>query len=139
MAEKYKKFELEGREPTIVQTVHDADNPYVMLNRKSVIDNNHLSFRARGLLSYMLYRPQGWKFNIKHLSSNKVTLEGRDAVQTALKELREHGYIEDAFDRNEKGEITGRRLMVYEIPKGGIPQDVLLEQKNDQDPSHMWE
>lgn len=136
---KQTKFEIEGREPTIVQTVHDKDNPYVMLNRKAVIDNHHLSFRARGLLSYMLYRPQGWKFNIKHLSSDKVTTEGRDAVQTALKELRDNGYVEDEYDRNEKGEIIGRRLMVYEIPKNGIPEDVVMEQAETDDTSHIWE
>lgn len=135
-----QRFELEGREPTIVKAVHDKDNPYVMLNRETVIQNKELSFRARGLLAYMLNRPQGWKFNIKHLSSDKVTTkEGREAIQTAMKELRQHGYVDDEFVRNEAGVITERKLIVYEVPQGWNTQNVEQEEVNEQDASHMWE
>lgn len=56
----------------------------------SAVNDERLSFRARGLLTYMLGRPPGWRFSGKRLSM--VTTEGREAVLTALRELSHYGY-----------------------------------------------
>jgi hypothetical protein len=42
-------------------------------------------------LAYILSMPAHWETNSTILASR--TTEGRDAVRTALKELRAHGYI----------------------------------------------
>ena len=64
--------------------------------RFTVIDNdivrNHsLSFKARGLLIYLLSMPDDWSVSSHHLAS--VGAEGRSAVRTGLTELVELGYL----------------------------------------------
>jgi hypothetical protein len=56
----------------------------------SAVNDDRLSFRARGLLAYMLARPPGWAFSASRLS--REGREGRDAIETALKELASAGY-----------------------------------------------
>lgn len=57
--------------------------------------NTQLSFRARGLLSYVL--EHNAKRGFLPLQSEVLmhhTTEGRDAVRRALKELEDAGYVE---------------------------------------------
>lgn len=56
-----------------------------------IIRNHALSFRARGILAYLLSMPDGWSVSSHHLA--KVGAEGRTAVRTGLAELVEHGYL----------------------------------------------
>lgn len=57
----------------------------------SAVNDDRLSFRARGLLAYMLGRPPGWHFSAKRLSTGAY-VEGREAVARALRELEVAGY-----------------------------------------------
>ena len=64
--------------------------------RYTVLDNdilrNHaLSFKARGILAYILSQPDNWAISSTRLA--KVGPDGRDAIRTGLKELEERGYI----------------------------------------------
>jgi len=55
------------------------------------LQDNKLSLRARGLMSYMVSLPEDWDFSVKGLSS--LVPEGRDAVRNALKELEDNDYL----------------------------------------------
>ncbi|MGL5816634.1 MAG: hypothetical protein ACRCYR_03655 [Phycicoccus sp.] len=63
---------------------------FVQVPRDTIRDVS-LSFKARGLLAYLLDMPDGWDVRSEYLAtqSNK---DGRDAIQTGLKELRIRGY-----------------------------------------------
>jgi hypothetical protein len=57
----------------------------------SVLRDEWLSYRARGLLAYMLSQPPDWE-----VSSSRLAIEsgeGRDAIRTALRELTNAGYV----------------------------------------------
>lgn len=56
------------------------------------LEDERLSFRAVGLLAYLLSRPDGWNANYRHLVT--VHSDGQRAVRSAMEELREHGYLE---------------------------------------------
>ena len=56
-----------------------------------VINDPSLSFRALGLLIYILSKPDGWRVDSRDLA--KTHSEGRDAIRAALNELQDEGYM----------------------------------------------
>lgn len=85
----------------------------------SVIDNrflsdNRLSWKAKGLLTYLLSKPNGWEVRIGDLI--KQSTDGEDSVRAGLNELKDAGYINWEQRRDAAGHITGYEYTVYERP-----------------------
>ncbi len=57
-----------------------------------IIDDPTISFRAKGIYAYLRSKPDDWEFRVSNIVG--AGKEGRDAIQTALKELEDKGYIE---------------------------------------------
>ncbi len=91
---------------------------------RSMLEDPRLSFRAKGLLSYLLAHPGFDVSNKKLLTS--VSLEGMDALNTALKELEEAGYFRKAQEANEDGSV---QLIGVISPVSRIP---LLEAQSNE-------
>lgn len=91
---------------------------YVVVDQ-AAIEDARLSFRARGVLAFLLSKPDDWSIDSERLAAD--TVEGRDAVRTALKELETYGYFRREKRQVEKGRwITEATL--YESPTDdGIP------------------
>lgn len=70
-----------------------------------VLEDGRISFRARGILAYLLSRPADWRANADHLQALSE-VEGRKAVLTAMKELEQVGYIERRRVRDASGQIA---------------------------------
>ena len=70
---------------------------------KSMLEDPRLSFRAKGLLAYLLSHPELDLSNKKQLTS--VSLEGVDALNTALIELEEAGYFRQTQEASEDGSM----------------------------------
>jgi len=66
-----------------------------------VIRDDSLSYRARGLLCYLLSQPPDWEISSARLSIESG--EGRDAIRTALRELIMVGYLELAKAQDNRG------------------------------------
>ena len=66
MTEQRKAYKIDGRPQTIYRVVKNKDNPYVMIDRRPV-DNPTLSFKAKGILTYLLSRPDGWEVSVADL------------------------------------------------------------------------
>lgn len=75
----------------------------VILN--SALRDSRMSHRARGILCACLSHAENFRFNRDWIVSNGT--EGRDAVISALKELRELGYLENTKTRDASGRVTG--------------------------------
>lgn len=58
---------------------------------RAAINDTRLSFRARGVLAWLLDKPDNWKTNAEAIS--KSGKEGRDAIRAALAELQDCGYL----------------------------------------------
>ena len=87
--------------------------------RYTVLDNdilrNHaLSFKARGILGYLLSQPDNWSISSSRLA--KVGPDGRDAIRTGLQELERLGYL---VRERRQDPMTGRWstcTVVYDHP-----------------------
>ena len=69
----------------------------------SMIEDKRLSYKAIGLLTYLLSRPDGWAANYRHLS--EMHDDGETSVRSGLDELRTCGYLEQ---RRRKHPTTGQ-------------------------------
>lgn len=77
--------------------VHRRAGGYQALPNE-LLNDARLSFRARGLLAYMLARPPGWTFSAERIQADAT--EGREAVAAALRELTRAGYYRaDRYQR----------------------------------------
>lgn len=88
---------------------------YTMVSNVALRDRT-LSFRARGILAYMLSLPDGASTSTPQLAQR--SLEGRDAVRTAVAELATAGYV----TRTKYRDLTGVwrwELTVYDRPQVG--------------------
>lgn len=90
----------------------------------TVMSNHHLtdrdlSFKAKGLMSYMLSRPDDWDFTIAGLS--RLNKDGRDAIGRIIQELESHGYLERIRRRQSKGTFGTMEYILHEQPMPGNP------------------
>ncbi|AJH78865.1 hypothetical protein [Heyndrickxia coagulans] len=90
---------------------------YVVMNKTSLMDER-LSWKAKGLHAYMLSLPDDWRFYDTELQ--KHAKDGRDSLRTALKELRDLGYLKRVQHRNEDGTFNYETL-VFEVPQMDQP------------------
>src|ERR1051325_69347 len=74
-----------------------------------------LSFRAKGLHTYLMAKPDNWQVYIEQLE-HQSPREGRDAIRSALKELEDAGYIARHKGRGPRGQMAGWDTTVYETP-----------------------
>lgn len=81
---------------------------------KSFIHDDNLSWKAKGILLYLLSRPDDWR--IYETELNKHSSDGRDSLRTGIKELEEAGYIHRTRKRNEKGQLREYEYQVFEQP-----------------------
>lgn len=67
----------------------------------AVIDDNRLSLKALGLMTYFLRLPIDWDIRVSHII--KTRIEGRTAVRKAIIELIKAGYVQRVSIRGENG------------------------------------
>ena len=63
---------------------------YTVVSNK-FLNNEKLSFKAKGVFMYLWSKPDGWKINVKNITNYGT--EGDKAVRTAMHELKNLGYI----------------------------------------------
>lgn len=71
----------------------------------AALEDHRLSFRAAGILAYLLSRPDGWETDSVRLAAPGAR-EGRDAVRTALTQLESVGYLHRVKRRTKAGQIV---------------------------------
>ena len=102
---------------SIIRSPRLESNFSVMSN--AVIRDSRLSYRARGVLLEILSRPDNWRVSGDSLARSGK--EGRDAILTALKELRDCGYIRMVRERKEDGTFVTNNY-VYDTPQDVVPR-----------------
>lgn len=85
---------------------------YTVMSNYHLQDKN-LSYKAKGLLSFMLSLPEDWDYSLAGLVS--VSKENIKAIRTILNELKDNGYLAIEQDRGEKGYYK-YNYIIYEQP-----------------------
>lgn len=109
---------VKANDKMIIRVAKNKDNPYVMMN-KTGLNDPRLSFKAKGILAYLLSKPDDWKVMVSELINSST--DGKTAVYSGLKELEENGYLKRVrvYRRDER---TGKKVIdhwetvVYERP-----------------------
>jgi len=88
-------------------TIHNVrlDSHFTVTFNKTPEDDR-LSFAAKGLLWYLLSRPADWSIYTSQLSSfykGQARGNGREAIESMMKELKEFGYLKYTKSRNSDG------------------------------------
>ena len=85
---------------------------YTVMSNYHLRDKN-LSYKAKGLLSFMLSLPDDWDYSINGLVA--ISKEGVKAIRNILQELQRYGYLVIEKKQNEIGQFEYEYL-IYEQP-----------------------
>lgn len=96
------------------------NNNYVVMNR-TALNDNRLSWKAKGIMAYMLSMPDDWVFHMKELVTHST--DGERAFRAGFDELKKCGYIERKPIR-EGQRIKEWETIVHEVPQ--VKDDSLL-------------
>lgn len=117
---------------TIIRTAKNRENPYVMIN-KHFLSDERLSWKAKGLLAYLLSKPDDWRVLVVDLI--KQSKDGEKAVRSGLNELEQCGYLENNPVRHtegsKKGQIIYWEKVVYEYPQPNAQNGKVGENEPD--------
>ncbi|MBQ8013868.1 MAG: hypothetical protein IJ257_05690 [Treponema sp.] len=92
---------------------HRKDNFTILDN--TCIRDIRLSWKSKGLHTYLMSLPEDWKICLSDLINR--SLDGRDSVTSAIKELESLGYMQRDVKRTEKGCFKNFCYMVFESPR----------------------
>lgn len=81
---------------------------------KSFIHDENLSWKAKGILLYLLSRPDDWQIYETELVRHST--DGLSGLKTGIKELEKVGYIQRTRKRDDKGRLKEYEYAVYEKP-----------------------
>lgn len=102
-----------------IYRIKKNDNFVVM--DKTFLYNRNLSWKAKGILAFMLSKPDDWTFYIDELV--KHSTDGEHSFRAGFKELTEQGYVKRKPVR-EGQRIKRWETLVYENPLLSDSQDV---------------
>lgn len=86
---------------------------FSIVNNK-IIEDKRLSFKARGLLIYMLSKPDDWKFYTDELT-NRSAKDGISAIKSALREIEAAGYLVRQQGHKKNGQFTSQDWILTDI------------------------
>lgn len=96
--------------------VHKNENYTVLSNYH--FKEKEMTLKAKGLLSLMLSLPDAWDYSAAGLV--KLSKDGKDSVNGALKELEKFGYLKRTQAVNSNGTFSGYNYEIYEMPNADI-------------------
>jgi hypothetical protein len=104
-------MEEEVFEHGVVRT--EKTSHFTVISNESLEDSN-LSFGARGLLAYLLTKPNHWTVCLQALK--KDSPQGITAIRSFIKELEKHGYLHRKLVNMGDGKL-GYKSAIYESPR----------------------
>lgn len=91
----------------------EKPHSYTVLDNTFIRDAG-LSWKAKGVMTYLLSLPEGWR--IYQCELEKHALDGRESLTKAMRELEARGYLEKEQKKSEAGRFDGYIYRVIECP-----------------------
>src|SRR5699024_7354961 len=85
---------------------------------KDFLDNKKLSWKAKGIMAYMLSKPDDWTFYLDELQ--KHSTDGRTSFRAGFDELKKQGYVKKVRKRKKDGTFEWQTIL-YESPHVDFP------------------
>jgi hypothetical protein len=103
----------DNRQNEIIR-IQKKRNNFVMLD-KGYIEDARLSNKAKGILTYLLSKPDGWKVIVKDIVNHSA--DGKKSIYSGLRELKKYGYYKKEPVRDETNRVISHwESVVYECP-----------------------
>jgi hypothetical protein len=100
-------YRIRKRDPGYTQVCND------------IINESGLSWKAKGILIYLLSKPDGW--TVRENDIVKRSVDGLKATKAGIKELINRGYMCRRKIRDDKGKYRGWETIVCEVPFTEMP------------------
>lgn len=81
-----------------------------------LLQDPRLSCRDRGLLVWMLSKPQDWTFSQRGIA-NELSFDGESSVKAGVKNLQEAGYLHIDRERRDRGRLSVAVWTVSDSPQ----------------------
>jgi hypothetical protein len=81
------------------------------------LEDERLTWEARGLYGFLLAKPDNWQISLKHLTRSSPA--GYDKTKRILSELVDFKYIRKEERRNQHGQFSFPAYTIYELPYDG--------------------
>lgn len=103
-------FSMGQTDNGIIRTFRKRHN-FVIID-KTALEDTRLSYKARGMLAYLLSKPDNWTTNTQNLI-NQSEKDGREAILSGLKELEGCGYLLRKKYKDRAGRF-GWEVIIFE-------------------------
>lgn len=97
----------------IIRSLKNKDNPFTQVSN-FFINDNHLSFKSKALLIFLLSKPDSWCFNYPDIL--RSTKDGIESVKSSIRELISSGYISSYRPHRPDGKFDFYNYTVFESP-----------------------
>ena len=77
-----------------------------------ILEESLLSYRAKGIYSYLVSRPENWEYNMTNVINTST--DGRESVQKGIKELEKIGLLKRVKAQNSEGKFIGWDWEIYD-------------------------
>ena len=94
------------------------ERDFTVINNTFIKDVS-LSWKAKGLMAYLLSLPDDWEIHLSEVESH--ALDGKATLRSAINELKEHGYL-IVMQKKENGKFGEMKYIVIENPYTEKPQ-----------------
>lgn len=99
----------------LVAIRHKRKDNYTIVNNRPIRDKK-ISFKATGLLLYLMHLPEDWRLNLRDLTNRKT--DGWSAVRSGIDELVRHRYVFIERERDPSGRFTRCIWTITDEPTG---------------------
>lgn len=116
---------------TIIRAPRPERNFTIISN--AIVRDQKLTYRARGILAYLLSQPDHWRTNADRMQYPST--EGRDAIRSALNELEKAGYVVFVKRQTAKGTWLSEWLVYDEPVHNRTVDDLWTTEEKEPQPS----